>query len=111
MGPGDLLREDRGLFAMGMDSLMAVRLKRRLEQKTGLRLPGTVTLTYPTLTALAGYLQTQLFGEEIEPVPPPAGAAQYRDQAKLAAMDHEQTHTAIEEELAAVQQTLARKRR
>jgi acyl transferase domain-containing protein len=111
MGPGDLLREDRGLFAMGMDSLMAVRLKRRLEQKTGLRLPGTVTLTYPTLTALAGYLQTQLFGEETEPVPPPAGAAQYRDQAKLAAMDHEQTHTAIEEELAAVQQTLARKRR
>jgi acyl transferase domain-containing protein/acyl carrier protein len=57
----DSLEEDRGLFQMGMDSLMSVRLKRCLEAETGLRLPGTLTLTYPTISALAQYLDEKLF--------------------------------------------------
>jgi acyl transferase domain-containing protein/acyl carrier protein len=111
MRPEDPLQEDRGLFAMGMDSLMAVRLKRRLEERTGLRLPGTVTLTYPTLVALAGYLQNRLFGEDSGIAPSAARTASNPDVTKLAAMDDDETRAAIEEELAAVQQTLARKKR
>ena len=50
---------DRGLFEMGMDSLMAVELKSRLEKDTGLSLPSTLTFNYPTINDLAGYLTEQ----------------------------------------------------
>ena len=45
-----------GLFDMGMDSLMAVELKRRLERAAGQPLPSTLTFNYPNVGALAGYL-------------------------------------------------------
>jgi acyl carrier protein len=111
MAPEDGLAEDRGLFAMGMDSLMAVRLKRRLEERTGLRLPGTVTLTYPTIAALAEYLQERLFGNAEESAKAPTVSASAGELTSLAAMDDEQTRAALEEELAAVQQTLTREAR
>jgi myxalamid-type polyketide synthase MxaE and MxaD len=50
----------RGLFEMGMDSLMSVALKSRLEAATGLKLPTTLTFNYPTVHALAEYLAREL---------------------------------------------------
>jgi acyl carrier protein len=47
---------DIGMFDLGMDSLMAVELKRSLEAGTGLRLPSTLTFNYPTIRAMAGFL-------------------------------------------------------
>jgi NAD(P)-dependent dehydrogenase (short-subunit alcohol dehydrogenase family)/SAM-dependent methyltransferase/acyl carrier protein len=47
---------DIGMFDLGMDSLMAVELKRSLEAGTGLQLPSTLTFNYPTIRAMAGYL-------------------------------------------------------
>jgi hypothetical protein len=41
---------------MGMDSLMSVELKRRLEKCCGKRLPSTLTFNYPNVSALAAYL-------------------------------------------------------
>lgn len=111
MRPEDPLQEDRGLFAMGMDSLMAVRLKRRLEERTALRLPGTVTLTYPTLISLAEYLRVRLFGVEEGIAQSPAPAAIHRDLSTVAALDDEQTRAAIEEELAAAQRTLVKEQK
>jgi SAM-dependent methyltransferase/NAD(P)-dependent dehydrogenase (short-subunit alcohol dehydrogenase family)/acyl carrier protein len=61
----------RGLFDMGMDSLMALDLKTRLETLADQRLPSTVMFNYPTVTALAGYLEDRLFGSR----PPVAAAA------------------------------------
>jgi acyl carrier protein len=49
-----------GLFDLGMDSLMAVELKRRLERGVGRALPATLTFNYPTVAALAGYLESQM---------------------------------------------------
>ncbi|ACB52427.1 probable polyketide synthase [Crocosphaera subtropica ATCC 51142] len=56
----------QGFFDMGMDSLMAVELKNRLE--TGLRvtLPSTVIFEYPTIKALAEYLAEEMFPSESE---------------------------------------------
>jgi len=46
----------RGLFEMGMDSLMVVELRARLERRAGHELPATLTFNYPNVTALAKFL-------------------------------------------------------
>jgi acyl transferase domain-containing protein/acyl carrier protein/ribosomal protein S18 acetylase RimI-like enzyme/ubiquinone/menaquinone biosynthesis C-methylase UbiE len=58
---------DRGLFEMGLDSLMSVQLKGRLERAVGLALPATLTFTYPTVHALGGYLLREAFRSPSEP--------------------------------------------
>ena len=50
----------QGLFEMGMDSLMSVELKTRLERQVGRSLPSTLTFNYPTIDDLAGYLEQQV---------------------------------------------------
>ena len=49
-----------GLFDLGMDSLMAVELRRRLERGTSLSLPSTLTFNYPNVAALVRFLEPQL---------------------------------------------------
>ncbi|MGZ4806862.1 MAG: SDR family NAD(P)-dependent oxidoreductase, partial [Ilumatobacteraceae bacterium] len=63
---------DQGLFEMGMDSLMSVELKSRLEVALGTHLPSTLTFNYPNISALAGYL----VAETIEASHEGAGVAQ-----------------------------------
>jgi acyl carrier protein len=46
----------QGLFEMGMDSLMSVELKGRIESAVGTGLPSTLTFNYPTIDALADFL-------------------------------------------------------
>ena len=50
----------KGLFDLGMDSLMSVDLKRRLERLVGFDLPTTVTFKYPSVSALADFLIERL---------------------------------------------------
>lgn len=50
------IREEGGFFDLGMDSLMAVELRRRLEQAVGKELPATLAMDYPRLTDVADYL-------------------------------------------------------
>ena len=63
---GEIIPPDRGLFEMGMDSLMSVELRRRLEQGTGLKLPSTLTFNYPNVNALADFLNSR-FGIQTAP--------------------------------------------
>ncbi len=53
---------EQGLFDMGMDSLMAVELKGRLERSLGVSLPSTLTFNYPTIKALVDYLLSDVLG-------------------------------------------------
>jgi NAD(P)-dependent dehydrogenase (short-subunit alcohol dehydrogenase family)/acyl carrier protein len=76
---------DQGLFDMGMDSLMAVDLKTRLEAAVGHRLPSTLTFNYPTVTALAGYLVDEMLGvrpSTESPAPPAPGASAPADASR-----------------------------
>ena len=50
----------KGLFDLGMDSLMSVELKSRLEATTGCALPTTLTFKYPTVVALTDFLGERL---------------------------------------------------
>ena len=61
--PGDSLPLTTGLFDLGMDSLMAVDLKRRLEQGVGESLPSSLTFNYPNIAALASFLESRLSEE------------------------------------------------
>jgi acyl transferase domain-containing protein/NAD(P)-dependent dehydrogenase (short-subunit alcohol dehydrogenase family)/acyl carrier protein len=62
---------NRGLFDMGMDSLMAVELRARLQKRAGRALPSTLTFNYPTAAALSQFLEQLLL---IVPAKPPETA-------------------------------------
>ncbi|TDH56817.1 SDR family NAD(P)-dependent oxidoreductase [Mycobacterium eburneum] len=50
------IREDAGFFDLGMDSLMAVELRRRIEQGVGKEIPATLAMDYPRLSDVVDYL-------------------------------------------------------
>ena len=56
------IRDDAGFFDLGMDSLMAVDLHRRLERGLGRQLPVTIAMDHPHLSDAAGYLVTDVLG-------------------------------------------------
>ncbi len=68
---------DQGLFEMGMDSLMSLELKKRIEASVGTSLPATLTFNYPTIDALAGFLVESV-------VPAPAAPPDDSDAADAA---------------------------
>ncbi len=56
------IREDAGFFDLGMDSLMAVELRRRIEQGVGREVPITLVMDYPRLSDVADYLLGEVLG-------------------------------------------------
>ena len=50
------IRDESGFFAVGMDSLMAVELRTRVERAVGQELPATLAMDYPRLVDVADYL-------------------------------------------------------
>ncbi|WP_158750013.1 beta-ketoacyl synthase N-terminal-like domain-containing protein [Acidobacterium sp. S8] len=104
------LDENRGLFQMGMDSLMSVKLKRRLEAGLGLKLPGTLTLTYPTVAAIARFLDGKMSGKSPEKTAPILSARDTKQSVQetttVSGMSATETDTALAAELAAIQEKL-----
>jgi acyl transferase domain-containing protein/acyl carrier protein len=56
------------LRSLGIDSLMSIELRNRLESGLGLALKATIVWTYPTVTSLASHLAEQM-GISLEPAP------------------------------------------
>ncbi|MFV3130826.1 type I polyketide synthase [Niveispirillum sp. KHB5.9] len=67
---------DEPLRSLGLDSLMALELRNRLERLTGLRLPATLAWTCPTPALMARHLAERLAPATVPaPVAPPVPAA------------------------------------
>ncbi|SNS94840.1 MULTISPECIES: type I polyketide synthase [unclassified Azospirillum] len=65
----------KGFFDLGMDSLMAIEFRNRLQSLLGRPLPATLILDRANLHALAGYLLEHLFTLAESPTPAPVVAA------------------------------------
>jgi acyl transferase domain-containing protein/NADPH:quinone reductase-like Zn-dependent oxidoreductase len=61
------IRDDAGFFDLGMDSLMAVELRRRVEQAVGRELPATLAMDYPRLSDVGDYLLRDVLGLSEQP--------------------------------------------
>jgi acyl carrier protein len=74
---GAAIPASRAFRDVGFDSVTAVELRNRLRAATGLPLPTALVFDYPTPTALAGEIKTQLFGagsgDGSDPADPDAG--------------------------------------
>lgn len=57
---------DQGFFDMGMDSLMSVELKHRLEKLFNVSLPSTLAFEYPTIEDVVTYFSDQVFAWSVE---------------------------------------------
>jgi acyl transferase domain-containing protein/acyl carrier protein len=60
-----LLDLNKGFFKMGMNSLMTVQLRVRLEKSLDCTLPATVGFEYPTIQSLTSYLANDVLGHRI----------------------------------------------
>jgi acyl carrier protein len=62
--PSQLPDLQQGFAQMGIDSLMAVDLRNRLQTKLGRSMPSTLAFDYPNIESLAGYVFNEVFGSE-----------------------------------------------
>ncbi|MER7707800.1 acyltransferase domain-containing protein [Kitasatospora sp. NPDC097605] len=95
--PGSGIDADLGFFEAGMDSVMSVELKFRLERLVGEELPGTVAFEHPTVAALGAYLLGEVLGLA-DPLPE-QGAEVDELSAELAQLSESELLDLLESEL------------
>jgi acyl carrier protein len=71
------LPDTKGFFSLGMDSLMAIELRRRLEASLSLTLPATIAFDAPNINALALNLAARLGESRLKPSPTTPGSPTY----------------------------------
>ncbi len=89
----------RGFFTLGMDSLMAIELKNRLQAALERSLPSTVVFDRPSITQLAGYLGREILGWEASPVAAGAPEPDAVDAEEIRRLPRQELQALLAEEL------------
>lgn len=105
--PADVPDLQRGFFDMGMDSLMAVELRDRLQRGLGCVLPATVAFDYPDVQALARHLLGSVLNvgpqaSAREPSPDPAVAVGAELLQEIKGLSDENLEKLVTDELDAL---------
>ena len=95
LGPIEQLDSEQGFFDMGMDSLMAIDLRNRLQKSLGISLRSTLAFDFPSIEKLTEHL-----AEELNKSFP--GGIQHAQEDNISTLypslpEHEQSHAEIEE--------------
>ena len=112
--PAADLGVQQGLRELGMDSLMAVELRNRLQATVGQALPATVAFDHPTIEALASFLATEVAALGIESTPvakSPGAPAPTPLAAEIGRMSDEEAEAELLKELDALAPDADRYRR
>ena len=82
----DQLAPATPLGSLGLDSLMGLEIRNRLEASLGLTIPATLIWTYPTIAALTTHLAETLgLAEEAWPTPASPSAPSAQDELRRTA--------------------------
>jgi acyl transferase domain-containing protein len=100
--PSHLPDPNTGFFDLGMDSIMAVEFKDKIENSLGVKLPISASFNYPTIAELVEHLLQQSMVRSQAPAPPANG----REKTPEAAGPATSVETQIEEEIAALNRLL-----
>ncbi len=102
LGVSELPDQERGFFEMGMDSLMAVELKERLEASLGSGLPATLAFESPTIKDMAEYLGREVLGWKsvTDDTLPPAESERSQAVSNIEQLSEDEVEASIAERLA-----------
>lgn len=71
---GEVVDPEMPLMDLGIDSIMALEIKKQLEADTGQAMKATLIFDYPTINKIAEFFAVSLYGEESEAQSVSAGA-------------------------------------
>jgi phthiocerol/phenolphthiocerol synthesis type-I polyketide synthase C len=103
------IERQRPLKVMGLDSLMALELRNRLEAVTGLTLSATLAWNYPTIAILAGHLADRMGVPLSEPaqVAEPVAVVEISNALDdLDLLSDDTVEALLDDELAAIERLL-----
>ncbi|KYF91226.1 hypothetical protein BE20_15345 [Sorangium cellulosum] len=99
--PEGKLDVDAPLTSLGMDSLMGLELRNRIEAVLGITMPATLLWTYPTVAALSAHLASHVvFTGDRESVRPPDTGSVAPMTHEVASLDEDGLFALIDESLA-----------
>ncbi len=108
MGQGQALDPDRSFAEMGMDSLMAVELRNRLQISLGSSIPSTVAFDYPTTADLAEFLAQDILKLTSEDTADSASGAETGSEmdSTLAELSQDEIARLLAQELGTIEESV-----
>ncbi|WNG36081.1 acyltransferase domain-containing protein [Archangium violaceum] len=103
--PSAPLETRLGFFKMGMDSLTAMKLRKRLEAGLGRSLPPTLVFEYPNIESLTDFLGRELVIHAAAPEVATAGAIPNDTPDELEGLPEDELIALFDREMAALERT------